>query len=128
MRKYCYELSEHRPYKCCECGRTMYEPRPHICNGQYRKHKLNFLKKIMGKIESQNKQIKAWLESGKSITPMDALNIFGSFRLGARIFDLKNNYGMNIKTEMIEVNGKRFARYYLEKDEDRILERTCNIF
>ena len=80
------------------------------------------------KVESQNKQIKAWLESGKSITPLDALNLFGSFRLGARIFDLKNDYGMNIKTEMIEVNGKRFARYSLEKEEDRILERTCDIF
>ena len=80
------------------------------------------------KVESQNKQIKAWLESGKSITPMDALNLFGSFRLGARIFDLKNDYGMNIKTEMVEENGKRFARYSLEKDEDRILERTSNVF
>ena len=49
MRKYCYELSEHRPYKCRECGRTMHEPTPHICNGQYRKHKLNFLKKDYGK-------------------------------------------------------------------------------
>ena len=82
----------------------------------------------MGKIESQNKQIKAWLESGKSLSPLDALKMFNSFRLGARIFDLKNDYGMNIKTEMIEVNGKRFARYSLEKEEDRILERTCDIF
>lgn len=57
---------------------------------------------IMGtKVESQNKQLKAWLESGKSITPLDALNLFGSFRLVARIFNLKNDYGMNIKTEMI---------------------------
>ena len=40
----------------------------------------------MGKIESQNKQIKAWLESGKSITPLDALNLFGSFRLGGEDF------------------------------------------
>ena len=44
-RKYCYEFTEYRQYKCCECGRTMHEPKPHICNGQYRKHKLNFLKK-----------------------------------------------------------------------------------
>ena len=68
------------------------------------------------KVESQNKQIKAWLESGKSITPLDALNLFGSFRLGARIFDLKNDYELNIKTEMVEGNGKRFAKYYLEQD------------
>lgn len=70
------------------------------------------------KTESQNKQIKAWLESGKSITPLDALNIFGSFRLGARIFDLKNDYGMDIKTEMIEENGKRYAKYSLVKGEE----------
>ena len=68
------------------------------------------------KVESQNKRIKAWLESGKSITPLDALNLFGSFRLGARIFDFKNDYGMNIKTEMVEENGKRYARYSLVKD------------
>ena len=80
------------------------------------------------KVESQNKQIKAWLESGKSLSPLDALKMFNSFRLGARIFDLKNDYGMNIKTEMIEVNGKRFARYSLEKDEDGKLERADNVF
>ena len=69
------------------------------------------------KIESQNKQIKAWLESGKSLTPLDALALFNSFRLGARVFDLKNDYGMNIKTEMVKENGKRFARYSLEKGD-----------
>ena len=72
----------------------------------------------MEKIESQNKQIKAWLESGKSITPLDALNLFGSFRLGARIFNLKNDYGMNIKTEMVEVNGKRYAKYSLVNGDE----------
>ena len=70
------------------------------------------------KVESQNKQIKAWLESGKGITPLDALNLFGSFRLGARIFDLKNDYGMNIKTEMIEENGKRYAKYSLVNEDE----------
>ena len=69
------------------------------------------------KTESQNKQIKAWLESGKSLTPLDAINLFNSLRLGARVFDLKNDYGMNIKTEMVEENGKRFARYSLVKEE-----------
>ena len=44
-KKYCYEFTEHRQYKCCECGRTMHEPTPHICNGQYRKHKLKFKRK-----------------------------------------------------------------------------------
>ena len=43
-KKYCYEDTEYRQCKCGECGRTMHEPTPHICNGQYRKHKLKFFK------------------------------------------------------------------------------------
>ena len=46
-RKYCYEFTKYRQYKCCICGRTMHEPTPHICNGKYRKHNLEFYKKIM---------------------------------------------------------------------------------
>ena len=43
-RKYCYEYTEYRQYKCCECGRTMHEPTSHYCNGQYRKYNLKFKK------------------------------------------------------------------------------------
>ena len=43
-RKFCYEFTDNRQYKCCTCGRTMHDPKPHICNGQYRKRKLNFKK------------------------------------------------------------------------------------
>lgn len=50
-RKYSHEFSEYRQYKCCECGRTMHEPTPHVCNGQYRKYNLNFLKKDYGQPE-----------------------------------------------------------------------------
>ena len=28
-RKHCYEYTEHRQYKCCECGRTMHKPTKH---------------------------------------------------------------------------------------------------
>ena len=70
------------------------------------------------KIESQNKQIKAWLESGKSLSALEALKMFNSLRLGARVFNLKNDYGMNIKTEMVKENGKRYARYSLVKEEE----------
>ena len=44
-RKYCYEFTERRQYKCCECGRTMYEPTAHYCNGEFRKHNLEFITK-----------------------------------------------------------------------------------
>lgn len=69
--------------------------------------------------ESQNKRIKAWLESGHKISALDALNLFDSFRLSARIFDLRNDYGMDIKSEMVEdpITGKRYAKYWLNKPE-----------
>ena len=44
-KKYCYEYTEYRQYKCCECGRPMREPTPPFCNGQDRKHKLKFKRK-----------------------------------------------------------------------------------
>ena len=70
----------------------------------------------MERIESQRKNIKNWLLSGKSITPIEALQNFGAFRLSAIIFVLKNEHDMPIKTEMVyEPNGKRYAKDYLEK-------------
>jgi len=59
---------------------------------------------------TQTEQIKNYLEQGDSITPLKALNLFGCFRLGARIYDLKQS-GMKIKTEIITKNNKRFAKY-----------------
>lgn len=70
-------------------------------------------------MNSQNKQILNHLESGKTITPIDALNLFGCFRLGARIHDLKSE-GYDIKAEIKVVNGKRFAEYILDRDTTQI--------
>jgi hypothetical protein len=63
-------------------------------------------------ITSQTKLIEQHLRSGQSITPMDALNLYGCFRLGARIWDLKEK-GMNIVTEMVRSGKKRYAMYRL---------------
>ena len=43
--------------------------------------------------DSQKKRILRYLLNGNSLTPLDALNLFGCFRL-------------------VEHNGKRFAEYY----------------
>lgn len=66
----------------------------------------------MGNTESQRLRILAHLKSGKSITPLEALNLYGCFRLGARIWELRNE-GHSIITDIIENNGKRFACYRL---------------
>ena len=60
---------------------------------------------------SQNKQIADYLNKGNKLTPIDALNKFGCFRLAARIADLRNE-GMNIVTNTIKLeNKKQIAQY-----------------
>lgn len=51
----------------------------------------------------------------EGVTPLDALAEVGSFRLGARIWELKRD-GYAIATDLVTTpNGKRIARYRLEK-------------
>lgn len=64
-------------------------------------------------MKSQNKQILEYLKNGNSITPIEALNLFGSFRLGARIKDLRDG-GHNIITELVKDGRKRYAKYSLK--------------
>jgi len=61
---------------------------------------------------SQTQAIKQHLESGQAITPLEALQQYGCLRLAARISDLRDQ-GMNIRTDIIELNDKRFAKYTL---------------
>ena len=62
---------------------------------------------------TQRQQILAYLERGRSITPMDALTRFGCFRLGARIWELKRQ-GWKIMTRMVKTrDGKHVASYRL---------------
>jgi len=62
---------------------------------------------------SQAVQILAHMKAGQSITGLQALDLFGCFRLPARIADIKK-MGYAVNREMIEVNGKRVARYTME--------------
>lgn len=65
-------------------------------------------------MESQNNQIRNHLLSGKRITPLLALNLFGCFRLSARIHDLRST-GLAIKSrQLMTPEKKRFAEYYIE--------------
>lgn len=69
--------------------------------------------------KSQNDEILAYLLQGNRISPLDALERFGSFRLGARRYDLVKE-GWNVQTEMVERNGKRFAEYFIPADRPRL--------
>ena len=63
---------------------------------------------------SQSNLILTYLQEGNSISPLEALHKFGCFRLGARIWDLRRA-GHNIKEEDVNIGGKRFAKYFLDK-------------
>jgi len=66
----------------------------------------------MTKKRSQNDMILDYLKSGKSITPLEALDKFGCMRLGARISDLRKR-GHPIRSDNVVKNGKRYAKYSL---------------
>ncbi len=59
---------------------------------------------------TQNKAILSHLAAGNSLTPLDALSLFGCLRLGARIFDLRAE-GHAIKSERVVINKKTVAKY-----------------
>lgn len=56
--------------------------------------------------------IRSFLLEGNSLTPIDALERFGCFRLAARIDDLRQE-GLDIETIKERRNGKSYARYKL---------------
>ena len=65
---------------------------------------------------SQKSMVRAWLLKGHTITPLEALNRFGTLRLSAIIFVLREE-GLPIVTEKIQVAPrKRVAEYHLTKE------------
>ena len=58
---------------------------------------------------SQKQQVANYLQSGKSLTPIQALTKFGSVRLAAIIFNLKAD-GLKIKTELMNIGTKKKPR------------------
>ena len=73
---------------------------------------------------TQKSKVMSHLQSGQSITPIDALERYGCFRLAAIIHTLKNDYGMDIKTELIKNKyGTKYGKYTmvnLSEDEDKV--------
>jgi len=72
---------------------------------------------------SQAENVLKYLKENPSgITPLDALNMFGSFRLAAIIYDLKDE-GHNIVTKSETKGKKTYARYhYLQPDQIGVQE------
>ena len=79
--------------------------------------KLTYRKEFEMPKKSQKENILEYLQIGNKITPLEALYQFGSFRLSAIIFELRQE-GYNIITHNKSVDGKTFAEYELVKGEN----------
>ena len=70
-------------------------------------------------MQTQTHQILTHLERYASITPLEALNLYGVFRLSGRIYELRG-VGHPITKDMIEVKSRaghvtRVAQYKLQR-------------
>ena len=61
---------------------------------------------------SQLEAIRQHLESGRSLTPREALDLYGCFRLAPRIGELREK-GLNILTDTSGNGKKHYAKYTL---------------
>lgn len=68
-------------------------------------------------MQTQKESVLAHLRSGKKITPIEALNKFGCFRLAAVIHSLKNKGFLNkneaIESKLLTKGNKNFSEYSL---------------
>ena len=70
---------------------------------------------------SQSATIAAYLKTGKTLTPLQALEQFQCFRLAARIEELRRQ-GLPIECRMVGLGRKRWAQYKLSTPGDSVAD------
>ena len=65
---------------------------------------------------SQSAQVLEFLRTGRELSPMLALSLMGSFRLAARVAELKAA-GHRIETRIVKSGAKRYAAYRLASEQ-----------
>lgn len=66
--------------------------------------------------DSQKRRILTHLLMGKTLTNLQGFKLYGTLRTAARISDLRAD-GYPISVEMVEINGKRVARYWINASD-----------
>lgn len=64
---------------------------------------------------SQNDNILRHLRKGRSLTPIRALERFGTMRLAARVRNLRDA-GHPIHSRLVHRQGKKFAEYWMPEE------------
>ncbi len=66
---------------------------------------------------TQNNTLLKHMMTGRSISPLEALGLYGVFRLAARMFELKS-IGVDIqKVTKVDINGKQYAEYSVDSTD-----------
>ena len=66
-------------------------------------------------VSPQARKVLRHLEKYRSITPLEALGVYGIFRLAARVYELRRE-GFNVVTTMFrDENEKPYAKYVLAR-------------
>ena len=71
--------------------------------------------------DAQKKQILDALQQGAKLTQLDALEQFSCMRLGARIYELKQDGHKIQSKKIITKTGKRVAQYWMQKPKQEVL-------
>ena len=61
---------------------------------------------------SQAIQVLSYLKAGNRLTSLEAVKMFGTLRLAARILDLRDK-GHQIESVTVDRSGKKVAQYYM---------------
>ena len=82
---------------------------------------------MTARLGKQSAAILDALLEGKAVTPMDALTLCGSWRLAARVRDLRES-GWNVLSERVSDGERTYAQYSIPADCPRIVDRQMDLF
>lgn len=63
---------------------------------------------------NQSIEILLYLKTGERLTSLEAVRLFGTMRLAARVFDLRKR-GHRIDSVTVQRNGKSVSEYFLRR-------------
>lgn len=65
---------------------------------------------------SKQQRIRRYLQSGKSLTPQQAISKFSSYRLAAIVHRLNKLYDMGIKSRIVYLKDSEYAVYQIPQN------------
>ena len=82
---------------------------------------------MTARLGKQSTAILAALLEGQTVSPMDARRLCGSWRLAARVKDLRLA-GWNVVSERVSDGERTFAAYHIPLGSPRIIDRQMDLF